>query len=213
MFTGLIKEIGTVQKVNPIAGGKEFTVQAPTIAPELHIGDSVAVNGVCVTVTCTNPGIFQFNAAQETLTKTTLSKWRVGTKVNLERPLKLGDSLDGHWVLGHVDEIVKVVSRKSQGSSILLTIELPEDLVPLVVPRGSIALDGVSLTIARLDGRKATVSLVPHTLKNTTLGDRKVGDLLNVEADILGKHVVQYMKTRGDSSKITKDLLKNQGFI
>ena len=196
-----------------MSSGKVFTVQAPTIVPEFQIGDSVAVNGVCVTVTSIGTGIFQFSAAPETLTKTTLSKWSISTKVNLERPLKLGDSLDGHWVLGHVDGLVKVVSRKPQGPSILLTIQLPEDLVPLVVPRGSIALDGVSLTIALLDSRKATVSLVPHTLKNTTLSERKIGDLVNVEADILGKHVVQYLKTSGDNPKITKELLKNQGYI
>jgi riboflavin synthase len=213
MFTGLIREIGTIQKIVPTTGGKEFTVQAPNIVAELHLGDSVAVNGVCITVTGSDKRGFQFNAAAETLTKTTLSKWKVGAKVNLERPLKLGDSLDGHWVLGHVDNMVKVISRKPQGSSILLTVELPDELLPLVVLRGSIALDGVSLTIARLDGKHATISLVPHTLKNTTLADRRVGDFLNAETDILGKHVVQYIKSRENDSKVTKELLKNQGFI
>jgi riboflavin synthase len=213
MFTGLIREIGTVQRVVSASGGKEFVVHAPKTASELQLGDSVAVNGVCITITNATSDEFQFTAAEETLKKTNLSAWRIGTKVNLERPLKLGDSLDGHWVLGHVDGMARVTSRRTQGSSVLLTVELLEDLIPLVVPRGSIALDGVSLTIARLEARKATISLVPHTLNSTNLNDRKVGDLLNVEADILGKHVVQYLKTQQPTAKITKESLKHQGFI
>ncbi|KPL08049.1 hypothetical protein AMJ86_02055 [bacterium SM23_57] len=213
MFTGLIREIGTVRKVVPSSGGKTFTVEAPGVVADLRIGDSVAVNGACITVTDILSNGFRFAAAPETLKKTTLEKWKPGTKINLERPLKMGDSLDGHWVLGHVDGTVKVTSRKPAGDSVLLTFELTGDLPAYVVPRGSVALDGVSLTIARLEGRRATVSLVPHTLENTNLGDKKVGDTLNIETDILGKHVIQYLKSQGKNPKITLDFLKDQGYI
>ena len=213
MFTGLIRAIGTVSKVMPSSGGKTFTMEAPEVIADLRIGDSVAVNGACITVTDILSNGFRFTAAPETMTKTTLEKWKPGTKINLERPLKVGDSLDGHWVLGHVDGTVKITGRKPAGDSILLTVELPNELLPQVVPRGSVALDGVSLTIARLEGKHATVSLVPHTLENTNLGDKKVGDSLNIETDILGKHVIQYLKSQGKNPKITLDFLKDQGYI
>jgi riboflavin synthase len=213
MFTGLIEEVGVVQVVKSVSGGKEFTVQAPGVSSKLEIGDSIAGNGVCTTVTAQIKDSFEISAAPETLTKTNLSFWRTGTKVNLERPLKLGDSLDGHWVLGHVDGMAKVTAVQKAGSSVLLTVDLPEELIPYVVPQGSIALDGVSLTVARLEQRRITVSLVRYTLERTNLDDRKVGDKLNVETDILGKHIVQYLQSREKKGKVTLDLLREQGYI
>ena len=211
MFTGLIKTIGTVHKTTTIAGGKEFTIKALETIPQIEIGDSVAVNGICTTVTSIQSDGFRFTATPETLKKTTAGKWRIGTEVNLELPLKIGDALHGHWVQGHVDTTVKIISRTASGSSILLTIEIPKDLTIQVVPRGSIALDGVSLTVARMEGNKATVSLVPHTLEITNLRDRNIGDLLNLETDILGKHVIQYLESQ-EISKINLDSLREQGF-
>ncbi len=211
MFTGLIKTIGTVQKTASSSGGKEFTIQAPETVSALEIGDSVAVNGICTTVTAIKSDGFRFTAAPETLKKTTAGKWRIGTEVNLELPLKIGDPLHGHWVLGHVDTTVKIISRSTAGSSVLLTIEIPKDLTNQVVPRGSIALDGVSLTVARIEGNRVAVSLVPHTLEKTNLRDRNVGDQLNLETDILGKHVIQYLESQ-EKSKITLDSLREQGF-
>lgn len=211
MFTGLIKTIGSVQKAAASASGKEFTIKAPETVSDLEIGDSVAVNGICTTVTAIQSDGFSFTAAQETLKKTTAGKWRTGTEVNLELPLKIGDSLHGHWVQGHVDTTVKIINRSAAGSSVLLTLELPKELVNQVVPRGSIALDGVSLTVARMEGSKAFVSLVPHTLKKTTLRDRNTGDFLNLETDILGKHVIQYLESQ-EKTKINLDSLREQGF-
>ena len=213
MFTGLIREIGIVRVVNRQSGGAEFTVHAPKIASEIAPGDSVAVNGVCTTITSVHSDDFQFTAAPETLKKTTLSTWRTNTKVNLERPLKVGDSLDGHWVLGHVDGTVKIKKIHPRGDSILLTVELTKELSPYVVPRGSIALDGVSLTVAQLEGLAVTVSLVPHTLQETNFGDRRAGDQVNIETDILGKHVVQFLQGDRKKSEITLDFLKKQGYI
>ena len=213
MFTGLIREIGTVKKVTAAAGSKTFEIQVPNITSEFGIGDSISVNGVCTTVMDKMPDGFRFTAAPETLKKTTLDRWQTGTRINLERPLKIGDSLDGHWVLGHVDATVRVTSRKPAGDSVLLTVEVPDDLISEVVARGSVALDGVSLTVAQLDRHQATVSLVPHTLANTTLAERKVGDYLNIETDILGKHIIHYLNSRGEKSNITLDFLKNKGYI
>jgi riboflavin synthase len=213
MFTGLIREIGSVRKVTAASGGKTFEIHAAEVISDLGVGDSISVNGVCTTVTDKLPDGFRFTAAPETLKKTTLDHWRAGTKVNLERPLKIGNTLDGHWVLGHVDGTVRVSTRKTVGDSVLLTVDIPDDLAPEVVARGSVALDGVSLTVARLQGQHATVSLVPHTLANTTLADRKVGDSLNIETDILGKHIIHFLKSHGKKSQITLDFLKDQGYI
>jgi riboflavin synthase len=213
MFTGLITEIGTVKRITSASGGKSFEIQASGTVAELHAGDSVSVNGVCTTVTNASREEFRFTAAPETLKKTTLDRWRMGTTVNLELPLKLGDSLDGHWVLGHVDSTTRVTAKKKVGDSVLLAVEIPDKLISEVVARGSITLDGVSLTVARLEGQQATVSLVPHTLKHTTLSDRKVGDYLNLETDILGKHIVHYLNSSGKNPQITLDFLKDKGYI
>jgi len=213
MFTGLIKEIGAVRTVTSASGGKVFEIDCSSTIESLRVGDSVAVSGACVTITDVLKDGFRFVAAPETLKKTTLGAWRTGTKVNLERSLKVGDTLDGHWVLGHVDGTVRVSSRKAVGDSVLLTVEIPDDLRSQVVTRGSVALDGVSLTVAQLEERRATVSLVPFTLANTNLKERRVGDLLNIETDILGKHIIHYLEHKGKDSKITLDFLKDQGYI
>lgn len=211
MFTGLIKTIGTVHKATPRGGGREFIIEAPEVAAEIDIGDSIAVNGICTTVTAIQSKEFSFTAAPETLKKTTAGNWRIGTEVNLELPLKMGDALHGHWVQGHVDTTVKVISRQQAGSSMLLTIEIPRELANQIVPRGSIALDGVSLTVARMDGNRVTVSLVPHTLEKTNLRHCNTGDHLNLETDILGKHVIQYLESQ-EKSNINLDSLREQGY-
>jgi len=213
MFTGLIREVGTVRSISSAAGGKVFEIDCLRTAENLQVGGSVAINGACITVTELVRGGFKFNAAPETLKKTTLGAWRTGTKVNLEPPLKVGDLLDGHWVLGHVDGTVRVSSRKTVGDSVLLTVEIPGELVSEIVGRGSVALDGVSLTVAELSGRRATVSLVPFTLANTNLKERRVGDPLNIETDILGKHIIHLLGHKGKHSNITIDLLKDQGYV
>jgi riboflavin synthase len=211
MFTGLIKTIGTVQKATPSGGSKEFTIKAAEIITEIEIGDSVAVNGICTTVTAVQPDGFRFTAAPETLKKTTAGNWKIGTEVNLELPLKVGDALHGHWVQGHVDTTVNIVKRHTAGSSVLLTVEIPKTLINQIVPRGSVALDGVSLTVARMEGNRITVSLIPHTLEKTTLRHHNIGDHLNLETDILGKHVIQYLQSQQES-KVNLDSLREQGF-
>jgi riboflavin synthase alpha subunit len=199
VFTGIVREVGRVEAVEPApSGGVRLRIAAPETAPRAGEGDSVAVNGACLTVT--GPpgadGTLAFDAVPETLARTTLGDLRAGDPVNLEPALRAGDPLGGHVVQGHVDGVATVTAAEPEGDGARLTVELPESLVHLAVEKGSIALDGVSLTIAALDGPRIEIALVPHTLAATTLGRAGPGARLNVEADILAKHVERLLEAR-----------------
>ncbi|MBX6377713.1 MAG: riboflavin synthase [Clostridia bacterium] len=189
MFTGLVESCGRVRR---LTGGQEaFTLEVacPDLAGSLQVGDSVAVNGVCLTVTAVLGDGFQADVMPVTARATNLGDLRPGDPVNLERPLRLGDRLGGHIVLGHVDGTGTVSAVREDGNARILTIALPQALRPYVVPRGSLAVDGVSLTVARTLADGCEVSIIPHTAAVTTLGHRRPGDRVNVEVDILAKHV------------------------
>lgn len=188
MFTGLIADLGEVRACERDQRGAELEI-ATSLAGELAIGDSIAVNGVCLTATAVGRGEFRAQAIAETLRRSALRELRAGSRVNLELPLRLGDRLGGHIVQGHVDGVATVESVQQEGFSRVLGVELPDELARHVVPKGSIALDGVSLTVSALEGSRLSVSLIPETLERTTLGAAQPGDAINVEVDVLAKHV------------------------
>lgn len=192
MFTGLVRERGrlTAASVPSAEGGRLLVVGSSTeLVAELEIGASVAVSGVCLTVVGRHDDAFDVELSPETIDRTTLGELVVGDAVNLEPALRMGDPLGGHWVQGHVDTTTAVVGRSDVEAHRVLWFDLPGDLVSFVVEKGSVTVDGVSLTVADLDQRRFSVALIPHTLAATTLGQLAVGDLVNLEADILAKYV------------------------
>ncbi|HXG01767.1 MAG TPA: riboflavin synthase, partial [Bacteroidota bacterium] len=189
MFTGIVTEVGRIARAVRQGGKLVLTVQAPATASELRINDSVAISGVCQTVVATNGHSFTVEAVEETLRKTTLGNLRVNSAVNLELPMRLDQRIGGHLVLGHVDGVGTVRSVVERDSSWLFTIEIPRQFQPYVIPVGSIAFDGVSLTVAEVQGNLVTVSIIPHTFKNTTFQYLKTGDPVNIELDVVGKYI------------------------
>ncbi|HYY79297.1 MAG TPA: riboflavin synthase [Actinomycetes bacterium] len=191
MFTGIVEGVGTVAEVAaaPNGSGARLRLAAPFLAADLALGDSVAVNGCCVTVAGREPDGFSADLVAETLRRTALGRLRPGDRVNLERPLAAGGRLGGHLVQGHVDGVARLLERRPVGDGEELRVELPEPLARYVVEKGSIAIDGVSLTVAGLGPGWFGVALVPHTLQVTTLGQRRPGDPLQLEVDVVAKYV------------------------
>lgn len=187
MFTGIIEAVGTVERLNRAEGEMSATITTPAIADELRLGASVAVNGACLTVTSCGGGLFTVDIVPETLERSTLGTLGVGDRVNLERPLPVSGRLDGHIVQGHVDGVGSVLATNQEGAR--LVIEIPQALSRYVVEKGSVAIDGVSLTVVRIEERVMTIALVPHTLSQTTLGTAHPGDGVNIEVDVLAKYV------------------------
>jgi len=194
MFTGIVEAVGTVAAVESGEDLTRLVVEAAAIADGVKPGDSIAVNGGCLTVTSIRDGRFAFQAVAETLARTALGDLRVGSRVNLERALRAGDRLDGHIVQGHVDGIGTVRRWIEAGNDVRLQIDCDPDLADCVVEKGSIAIDGVSLTVAALLPSGFEVALIPHTLEATTLRDREPHDRVNLEADVLGKYVKRYLE-------------------
>jgi len=212
LFTGLIEEVGVIEGIRDEGGGLRFSVSGQIVTEGLEVDDSIAVDGVCLTVVSCHDASFDVVAVEETLRKTTLGRLRAGSRVNLERALRPTDRLGGHFVQGHVDGVGRVSGWQPQKGGRLLCVELPRALMKYVIPHGSIALDGVSLTVARLEGSQVTISLIPHTLEKTTLGMKRVGDELNVEADLLGKYVERLLNPSEDGEPITEERLKSFGY-
>jgi riboflavin synthase len=189
MFTGLIQEVGSVRKTDKEGQDLRLTLQAPLLSSRVKLGDSVAVNGCCLTVVDIQTSLLAFQAVPETLNRTALGLLQEGSKVNLELPLTLSDPLGGHFVQGHVDGLAEITAIDPEGQGVRMAVKVPQNLSRYMVEKGSIALNGISLTIAALQGNQLEVALIPHTLQNTDLGSKKVGDLLHVEVDILAKYV------------------------
>ncbi|MBX3042504.1 MAG: riboflavin synthase [Candidatus Kapabacteria bacterium] len=198
MFTGLIEEIGKIKSVRSLGGGKSITVTAKKIMDDVKIDDSVAINGACQTVVTVGTDYFEVEAVEETLSKTTLGAMRNGMKVNLERAAKVGDRLGGHIVQGHIDTTGTVKSIEKQLTGILVWVEFPIEYSKYAVQHGSICIDGVSLTIARLRNNMAMLSVIPHTWDVTTLAELKNGSNVNIEFDIIGKYIENFMKYKSD---------------
>jgi riboflavin synthase len=215
MFTGIITEKGTVSAVLPTGGGLRLTVEAPSSAAELNVNDSVSINGVCQTVIAKGGTQFTVEAVEETLKKTTLGALRVSSPVNLELPVRLNDRLGGHLVQGHVDGVGVIRAVAKQHNSWLLTVEFAPQFARYVVPVGSIAIDGVSLTVARKEGNTLVVSIIPHTLEMTTLVLAAEGTRVNLEFDLVGKYVESMLRTDTGSGKDgdqLRDRLKGWGY-
>lgn len=213
MFTGLIEEVGRIQQVENGGGSSRLTVTAK-IARELKKGDSVAVSGVCLTAVEVGRKSFAADLAQETLARTSLSRLRKGALVNLELPMKSGARLGGHVVQGHVDGVGQVLSlEKIKGKDdYWLRIALPTDLQRYVVEKGSIAIEGISLTVAKIEDDEISVAVIPHTYKVTNLSSLKIGDSVNVEVDVLAKYAEKMAKATTQKSSITLERLIEEGF-
>ncbi len=196
MFTGLVLGIGKVQAVRPAGTGRRFEVDAGAVAAKVHLGDSVAVSGVCLTAVEIAPPRLAFDVVAETLSRTTLGRLRPGDEVNLELPLTPTDRLGGHFVQGHVDGVGKVLHAGMRGADWILEVSAPPDLARYLVEKGSISIDGVSLTLTRAGRDSLAVSLIPHTREVTTLGRLRSGSEVNLEVDLLAKYVEKLMGTR-----------------
>lgn len=189
MFTGLVEALGTVTHVRVDGPGRTLTIAVPVLPAEAKLGDSVAVNGCCLTVVQRDDACFTFQAGPETLRLTNLGDLIDGSRVNLERPLRVGDRLGGHFVQGHVDAIGRIVERRREGEWESVWFSCPAELTRYLVRKGSIAVDGVSLTLVDVLADRFSVALIPHTLDMTTLGFKQAGDPVNLEVDCLAKHV------------------------
>lgn len=198
MFTGLVSDMGVVERITPRQGGVRLTLRPGSLPVDaLVLGESIACSGACLTVVERGGGLVSFDAVPETLSRTTLGTWVPGSKVNLERALALGDRLGGHLVAGHVDAVGEVLARVAEGQGARLTISLPAPIAPLVAEKGSVAVDGVSLTVARAARDRFEIALIPETLARTTLGDARPGRKVNLEADVVARHVARLREFEG----------------
>lgn len=200
MFTGIVSEVGEIIEKKKLEGGVQLSINC-SFAGNTHIDESISVNGVCLTVVSFTQDSFTVQCVQETLRKTSFKAIEVGSKVNLERSLTLEKAIEGHIVQGHVDTVGTIHSIEQNEADILITIEYPEEHRDYIVGRGSIAIDGISLTVARNEENRFTVAIIPYTWDFTTLSSKKVGDLVNLEFDIFGKYIVQYLNRRESSNR------------
>ncbi len=214
MFTGIIEDTGKVLGIEYRGQEKRLTIGLSPHLTEVQLGDSINVNGVCLTVVQIREQVVDFDLSQETLQKTILGELREGGSVNLERALKLMDRLSGHIVTGHIDGIGEIVEKKKERDFLELRIRIPESLSRYVVQKGSIAIDGISLTVNECQGKEIQMTLIPYTIEKTTLMDKKIGDRVNVEADIVGKYVEKLLGQEDKNSpKMGLSFLKEHGFI
>jgi riboflavin synthase len=221
MFTGIIENSGAIESLSIDNQGGRVTIHAPDVAPSLALANSIAVNGCCLTVVALDKERFSADLSAETIRKTSFGAGspglQVGTRVNLEQPLTAGKEFGGHFVLGHVDTVGYVSNLQREGDNWWYGVQVPEDFVRYIVPKGSLTVDGISLTVARLSGLIVEFAVIPFTYEHTNICDRRPGDAVNLEGDILGKYVESYLEARGTwahaaTCALTVDRLKNQGF-
>jgi riboflavin synthase len=218
MFTGIIEHLGTIDALDLQPEGGRITIHAPSVAPSLTVSNSIAVNGCCLTIVGLHNSRLSADLSGETIRKTSFGAengaLKMGARVNLEQPLTAGKEFGGHLVLGHVDTIGHVTRLTPEGENWWYGVRLPEEFARYIVPKGSITIDGISLTVARWHDNVAEVAVIPYTYEHTNIRDRKLGDAVNLEADILGKYVERYLETRKNSSSsgLTIEQLVSQGF-
>jgi riboflavin synthase len=196
MFTGLVETTGQLLRIDPQKGGRRLAIRTELAPAGLVVGDSLAVNGICLTVVTLGDGSAEVEAGPETLARTTMTEWRPGRELNLERAMRADGRWGGHFVTGHVDGVGRVTALRADGLQNTLSVVLPEDLLSCVVEKGSVSLDGVSLTVAAVRGAAVEVAVIPHTWENTVFRKLRVGDRVNVETDMLGKYIVQFLSRR-----------------
>lgn len=210
MFTGIIQDMGTVRKLTRKGGDALLEVTTALPLDDVKIGDSIAVSGACLTVTTLGAQSFTFDVSAETLSKTTLGRLKAGDRVNLEKALRMSDFLGGHLVLGHADCVGRIVERTARAGSIVYGITLEAGLSKYVVAKGSVTVDGISLTVNSCEGDRFYVNIIPHTAEKTTLEGKKAGDSVNIETDILGKYVEKLLHP---GKGVDMDFLREHGFI
>jgi riboflavin synthase len=211
MFTGIVEQVGVVASLIRGQQSAKLMIAAPKIFEDLKVGDSVAVDGCCLTVTHERRGFAEFDISAESLKRTTLGELRIGSKVNLERALMLSSRLGGHLVTGHIDGVGEIRSKIARAEGVELQLSVPSDLLQYLVVKGSLALDGISLTVADFRDGLVVLSIVPQTLKATNLGQRNVGDRLNLEVDLLSKYIEKHL--RGEPKGITDETMMRVGFL
>jgi riboflavin synthase len=218
MFTGIIEHLGTIETLDLKHDGGRVTIHAPSVAPSLVVSNSIAVNGCCLTIVDLHNGRLSADLSGETIRKTSFGAGRAGLKhgarVNLEQPLTAGKEFGGHFVLGHVDTVGRVTHLTPEGENWWFGVQVPEEFARYVVPKGSITIDGISLTVALWHNNIAEVAVIPYTYEHTNIRDRKPGDAVNLEGDVLGKYVERYLEARQSSSlsKLSVSDLVEQGF-
>jgi riboflavin synthase len=215
MFTGIIEHLGTIDSLTLHAEGGRLTIHAPSVAPHLAVANSIAVDGCCLTVVALDGEHFSADLSTETIRKTSMGEWKRGTRVNLEQPMTAGKEFGGHFVLGHIDTVGRVARLDPEGENWWYGIEVPESFAKNIVPQGSITIDGISLTVARWNGRVAEAAIIPFTYKHTNIQAKKIGDAVNLEGDVLGKYVERYLEARSGAKQLSTlsiEQLVSQGF-
>lgn len=215
MFTGIIEEIGIIQSIKKNNKSSVLSIQGKKIFEDIHIGDSISVNGVCLTVTTFSNKTFTADVMNETLSRSSLGSLKNGSYVNLERAMSSSGRFGGHIVSGHIDGTGRIIKIKRDDNAIWYTIIVEDSLIRYIVEKGSVAIDGISLTIANVNESSFSVSIIPHTSQETILSHRLVGDIVNIENDVIGKYVeklITFEKNKKDESNITMDFLINNGF-
>ncbi|PLX79851.1 MAG: riboflavin synthase [Desulfuromonas sp.] len=213
MFTGLIQDVGTVADVRRSGRGMQLGVTTAFPIEELELGESIAVNGVCLTVVELGQGRFDVDVSPETVERSTIGALHHGDRVNLERALRLCDRLGGHLVSGHIDGTGQVSDRRSDGNAERFTITVPPSLLRYMVDKGSVALDGISLTVNKVDTDSFSVAIIPHSLAHTTLNNLSVGSRINIEADLLAKYVEKLLKPGDQTDGVDLEMLAKHGFL
>ncbi|PIC64316.1 riboflavin synthase [Sporosarcina sp. P13] len=214
MFTGIIEEIGSVKSIQPGPQSMTLTIAASTVLSDVRLGDSIAVNGVCLTVKDFTKEQFSADVMPETVSSTSLRQLTAGSRVNLERALAANGRFGGHFVTGHVDGVATIRQKRTVDNALYIRLSLPEAYAPYLLPKGSIALDGTSLTIFEVDQTEITISLIPHSQEMTVLAKKQQGEVVNFECDMLAKYVENMlMKRQGNSPSMTEDFLKQHGFM
>jgi len=217
MFCGIVEEMGAVTSMEKTLAGMRMTILASTVMGDLKIGDSISVNGTCLTVVTRGERDFAVEVSPETLSVTTLGHLTAGAPVNLERAMKLNERIGGHLVAGHVDGVGTIRGRRQEGNAIFFTIEAPSEILRYCVVKGSITVDGISLTVNEISDHSFSVAIIPHTAKVTTLGLKQVNDTVNLESDLIGKYVERLLQERSQLPKssvvIDKDYLQKRGLI
>ena len=212
MFTGIIEDVGTVKTLQNDGQSMKITVISPKMIADVKLGDSIAVNGVCLTVTHFNEQELTMDVMPETVKATNLQQLTVGNSVNLERAMPANGRFGGHFVSGHVDGVGKILRKRPMANAVYIDIELSEELLSFCIPKGSITIDGTSLTLFQVEKNSVTVSLIPHTYKETVMSTKNVGATVNIETDLVGKYIIHQLQRAQQSSTITKDYLTKHGF-
>lgn len=214
MFTGIVEELGTIANMQQTGEAMKLTISAQTILADVNLGDSIAVNGICLTVTSFSPHSFTVDVMPETMRTTSLQSLSRGWTVNLERAMSANGRFGGHFVTGHIDGIGTIIDKKRSYNAVYYKIQLPNELLRYCLQKGSVAIDGTSLTIFGIDESSITISLIPHTLSQSVIGTKTAGDIVNIECDMIGKYIERFItQPTSKKSSITENFLQDNGFL